>query len=93
MAERSSDGQLFGEMGLPAAREDFEDALSRMPEYLQDAYSFVKLDYPMIESFENGAGSLEDILLGYTDSIRTGELSADEATDLFMEDAMEILKP
>ena len=74
MAERSSDGQLFGEMGLPAAREDFEDALSRMPEYLQDAYSFVKLDYPMIESFENGAGSLEDILLGYTDSIRTGEL-------------------
>lgn len=93
MAERSSDGQLFGEMGLPAAREDFEDALSRMPEYLQDAYSFVKLDYPMIESFEKGAGSLEDILLGYTDSIRTGELSADEATDLFMEDAMEILKP
>ena len=74
---------------------EFNTRLQSMLNLFDDETGNGKLyvNYPMIESFENGAGSLEDILLGYTDSIRTGELSADEATDLFMEDAMEILKP
>ena len=64
-----------------------------MPGYLQDAYSAMYSGYPMPEPFLQGAGNIEETLVGFTDMIRTGELSGDEAVDLFMDEAKGILRP
>ena len=56
-------------------------------------YSIVVPLYRTPEPFLQGAGNIEETLVGFTDMIRTGELSGDEAVDLFMDEAKGILRP
>ena len=93
VARESAAGLLDGEMGLPADSVAFSEAVAGMPGYLQDAYSAMYSGYPMPEPFLQGAGNIEETLVGFTDMIRTGELSGDEAVDLFMDEAKGILRP
>ena len=87
VARKSAKGLLSGEMGFPAD----EGAAGLMPGYAQEMQAFISRGYPMVRQFHAGAGNLEEVLVKYTDMIRTGELSADEAADLFMEEAGGIL--